>query len=81
LLISEVPQNTRVGFDLLELESVEFTQLSERSYAYRDALRFSDGETILLQKLPEGLRATVVALAPEEELVEVQSGADLLVCG
>jgi hypothetical protein len=69
LLISEVPRNARGGFELLELESVEFTQLSERSYAYRDAVRFSDGETILLQKLPEGLRATVIALAPEEEVV------------
>ena len=73
LLISEVPQNAQPGFDLLELESVKFTQLSERSYAYRDALRFSDGETVLLQKLPEGLRATVIALAPDEEIVVEQA--------
>jgi hypothetical protein len=74
LLISAVPSNERGRFDLLELETVEFTQLSERSYAYRDALKFSDGETILLQKLPEGLQATVISLAPEEELVSVPAG-------
>jgi hypothetical protein len=73
LLISEVPEKTRPGFELLELETVEFTQLSERSYAYRDALKFFDGETVLLQKLPEGLRVSVLALAPDEEVVEVEA--------
>ena len=73
LLISEVPKNAKAGLELLEMESVDFTQLSERSYAYRDALRLPDGETVLLQKLPEGLRATVMALAPEEEeILEVR---------
>jgi hypothetical protein len=71
LLISEVPKNAKVGFDLLEMEKVEFTQLSERSYAYRDALRLPDGETVLLQKFPEGLRVTVLSLAPLEDAVEV----------
>jgi hypothetical protein len=73
LLISEMPKNAQAGLELLELETVEFTQLSERSYAYRDALRLPDGETVLLQKLPEGLRTTVLALAPEEEeILEVR---------
>jgi len=72
LLISEVPKNARPGFELLEMESVEFTQLSEMSYAYRDALRLPDGKTVLLQKLPEGLRATVMALAAEDEAVTVR---------
>jgi hypothetical protein len=71
LLISGVPEKARPGFELLALETVEFTQLSERSYAYRDALKFFDGENVLLQKLPEGLRVTVLALAPEQEAMEV----------
>ena len=74
LLIAEVPEHARHGFELQELESVEFTQLSERSYAYRDAVRLPDGETVLLQKLPEGLRMMVLALGPEEEVVEVRMG-------
>jgi len=75
LLVSEVPKNARPGFEALELESVEFTQLSERSYAYRDAIKLPDGETVLLQKLPEGLRATVISLVPEDEIVEVRESA------
>jgi len=70
LLISGVPEEVRPGFELIELETVEFTQLSERSYAYRDALKFFDDETVLLQKLPEGLRVTVLALTPEPEAIE-----------
>jgi hypothetical protein len=72
LLISAVPEKARSVFSSLELETVEFTQLSERSYAYRDALRFSEGETVLLQKFPEGLRVTVLALAPAEEVGEAR---------
>jgi hypothetical protein len=71
LLISQLPECARMGSGLFEFESVQFAQLSERSYAYRDALRFSDGETILLQKLPEGLRVKVMALSPEGEPAEV----------
>jgi hypothetical protein len=69
LLVSEVPVTAKPFWGALELNPVDFTQLSERSYAYRDALRLPDGETVLLQRLPEGLRATVMALAPEEETV------------
>ncbi len=67
MLISEVPAHARAVWGSLEMKAVDFTQLSERSFAYRDALRLPDGEAVLLQKLPEGLRATVLALAPLEE--------------
>jgi hypothetical protein len=50
---------------------VTFTQLSARSYAYRDALRLPDGEPVLLQKLPEGLRVTVMALVSDEETPKI----------
>jgi hypothetical protein len=72
LLVSEVPNAVRPFWGAWELKTVDFTQLSERSYAYRDALRLPHGETILLQRLPEGLRATVMALAPDEEALEVR---------
>ena len=71
LWVSEVPKKGQPGLELLELESVTFTQLSERSYAYRDALRLPGGESVLLQKLPEGLRVTVLALASAEEVVKI----------
>lgn len=71
LLVSNVPEKGKLGFELLERASVTFTQLSARSYAYRDALRLPDGEPVLLQKLPEGLRVTVLALASDEETPEI----------
>ena len=71
LLVTEVPVAVRPFWGALEMKTVDFTQLPERSYAYRDALRLSDGETVLLQRLPMGLRATVMAMAPEEEAVSV----------
>ena len=67
LLVSEVPKKGQLDFELVELASVTFAQLSERSYAYRDALQLPGGESVLLQKLPEGLRVTVMALAADEE--------------
>jgi len=75
LLVSAVPKNARVGLEMLELETVVFTQISERSYAYRDALRLPDGEEMLLQKLPEGLRITVMSLAPMLALEPQHTGA------
>jgi hypothetical protein len=76
LLVAEVPKALRGNWGSLELQTVEFTQLSERSYAYRDALRLPDGENVLLQKLPEGLRAIVIALTPEEHAVETPAAAE-----
>ncbi len=66
LMVSEAPKAAPPSLKELALETVQFAQLSERSYAYRDALRLPDGETVLLQRLPEGLRVVVVALSPEE---------------
>jgi hypothetical protein len=71
LLVSNVPEKGKPGFELLERASVTFTQLSARSYAYRDALRLPDGEPVLLQKLPEGLRVTVMALVSDEETPKI----------
>jgi hypothetical protein len=71
LLVSEVPKKGQPGVELVEFASVTFTQLSARSYAYRDALRWPDGESVLLQKLPEGLRVTVMALVSDEETPKI----------
>jgi hypothetical protein len=71
LFISEIPVTAQPFWGAVEMKVAEFTQLSERSYAYRDALRLSDGETVLLQRLPEGLRVSVVALVRDEKLVDL----------
>jgi len=69
LLVSEVPLAAKPIWGMLEMKTVDFTQLSERSYSYRDAVRMPDGQAVLLQWLPEGLRAMVLAMTPEEEEV------------
>jgi hypothetical protein len=63
LKLSGVPASLKQQYSLSDSEEVTFTQLSASSYAYRDAIRFENGKTILLQDLPEGLSAKVVSLA------------------
>jgi hypothetical protein len=54
--------------DVGALETVTFTQLSAAANAYRDAMRFSNGRTVRLQELSEGLRVTVLDLSLAGEL-------------
>jgi hypothetical protein len=70
LLVSEVPVAAKAWWGELEMKTIDFTQLSARSYAYRDAVRMPGGREVLLQLLPEGLRVTVMAMAPNEETIE-----------
>ena len=44
-------------------EEVTFAQLSETPYQYRDAVRFSNGQEILLQKLQCRQRVEVLSLS------------------
>jgi hypothetical protein len=46
-------------------EVVVFAELSKRVNTYRDALVLPDGRSILLQKLPEGIRVLVLSLSRE----------------
>lgn len=41
-----------------------FTEVSDRSYSYRDALLPPNGTRVLLQDLPAGLHALVLSLSP-----------------
>lgn len=63
LKLNGVPSSLQEQYSLRDSEEVTFTQLSASSYAYRDAIRFENGKTVLLQDLPEGLTVTVVSLA------------------
>lgn len=44
------------------------TQLSAGAFSYRDAVRFSNGREVLLQRLKEGQRAVVLCLSLPDEL-------------
>lgn len=49
-------------------EQATFAQLSPESGLHRDLLRFDNGATLLLQRLPEGQRVTVVRLSSAEDV-------------
>ena len=48
------------------MEEVTFTQRTPAAYTYRDAIRFANGEVMLLQELREGQRAKVLDLSAAE---------------
>src|SRR6266542_3151720 len=50
LWLQDMPVRLQREFDVGPNEEVTFTQLTAQPYAYRDAVRFSNGREILLQK-------------------------------
>jgi len=72
LVIREIPENLQQEFKVSETEQVTFVQLSADEYTYRDAVRFSNGRTLLLQKLHPGQRVDVLCLSPDEAVVDVE---------
>ncbi len=60
-------------------EEVVFTQISAEVNQYRDALFFSNGVTILLQRLPEGQRLKVLGLSSAEDLAPSQTEREVTV--
>jgi len=70
LLLQDIPKRLQREFDVGPNEEVTFTQLTAQPYAYRDAVRFSNGREVLLQKLEPGQRAVVLRLALDEEVAE-----------
>jgi hypothetical protein len=48
-------------------EEVTFVQLTAEPFKYRDAIRFNNGQEVLLQRLSDGLRMDVLSLELAEE--------------
>src|SRR5689334_16474427 len=65
LLLTGVPWKIQTSLCVGRSERVVFTELSERSYSYRDALLLRNGTRVLLQDLPEGLHAVVLSTSSE----------------
>jgi len=72
LVVREIPENLQQEFRVSEAEQVTFVQLSADEYSYRDAVRFSNGSKLLLQKLHPGQQVDVLCLSPEEAVVELE---------
>ena len=79
LLLRDIPEGLQSQFHVGASEEVTFVQLSATAYQYRDAVRFKNGQEILLQKLRCGQRVDVLCLSgtdseqeEEHQMVEVQ---------
>jgi hypothetical protein len=71
LILRDIPKSLQRELSVREIEPVTFTQVSADVNTYRDAVRFQNDRRILLQRLHEGQRVTIVSLAyaVEEEFV------------
>ncbi len=63
LLFRDIPKDLQQQFGVGGTEEVTFVQLSATPYQYRDAVRFSNGREILLQKLHCGQQVDVLSLS------------------
>ncbi len=70
LLLSDIPEDVQKSFSVAASEEVTFTQLTATANAHRDAVRFTNGREILLQRLNQGQRVRVLQLSLVEEPVQ-----------
>jgi hypothetical protein len=70
LLLSDIAEDVQKSFAVGSSEEVTFTQLTATPNRYRDAVRFSNGREILLQRLNTGQRVRVLQLSLMEESVQ-----------
>jgi len=64
-----VPDTLQTQFAKELSPDVVFTQISVEVNQHRDALFFSNGTTILLQRLPEGQKVKILGLSSEEDFM------------
>src|SRR5437899_3399451 len=60
LLLRDIPEDLQSRIHVGASEEVTFVQLGAIAYQYRDAVRFTNGQEILLQKLKCGQRVDVL---------------------
>ena len=78
LILNDIPKTLQRELGVGETEHVTFTQISAEVNTYRDAVRFSNNRQLLLQRLREGQRITVVSMSPAfEDDILVDSEARL----
>lgn len=65
LLLGELPQRVQKSLCIGPSQIVVFTEISDKTFSYRDALLLPNGTRVLLQDLPEGIHALVVSVSPE----------------
>jgi hypothetical protein len=75
LHVDGIPLPMQRQFGVGPREEVTFAQLTAEPFRYRDAIRFNNGQEILLQKLSDGLRMDVLCLSLAEEGPEPKPAA------
>ena len=63
LLLSDIAEDVQNSFAVGASEEATFTQLTATANTYRDAVRFTNGREILLQRLNKGQRVRVLQLS------------------
>ncbi len=67
LTLHDITTTIQRQFDVRATEEVTFTQLHADAGYHRDAVRFSNGQTLSLQRLQPGQRVDVLCLSLAEE--------------
>jgi len=75
LFLQDIPRHLRKDFGVGSCEEVTFTQLTARPNTYRDAVRFSNGREVLVQKLEPDQRVRVLCLSLADEVVDHENMA------
>jgi hypothetical protein len=73
LVVRDIPQTMQGSLRVGETEEVTFVQLSANEFTYRDAIRFGNGSTALLQQLNPGQRVDVLCLQSSKGELEPES--------
>lgn len=67
LLLRDIPEAQRRRLEIGPIETVTFVQQSAEAFNYRDAVQFSNGRQVLLQRLEPGQRLRVLSLHSVED--------------
>jgi hypothetical protein len=75
LILKDISSQMQEDFDLRPEEDGKFIETSIEVLRHRDAIQFTNGRVIPLQRLCEGQRIKVLSLVPVEEFVEERVSA------
>src|SRR5436190_10340719 len=74
LVLKDIPARLQSGLGLCVEEDVVFIQTSMDAGRHRDAVRFSNHQQVLLQRLAEGQRALVISMGGATSSEEQPAG-------
>jgi hypothetical protein len=66
LIVRDIPKNLQRELGIGEIEEVQFIETTAEVNTYRDAVRFKNSRSVLLQQLREGQRVQVLSIGVEE---------------